>query len=1184
MENKENKVKSVRTTPEYFGSYLNMARHNVFLLINHLTKTFNYLPFQLLKDDSWISVVENNLLLNIFDSSKREFEDDRHKVYNYIIKRHHFPVIKYLGLSDDQLVDFDKVHNFLLLAFTELNNYRNEYTHYLSIDNHGNKLARKLDIDDKLKSNINDLFTHAPEISYLRKSETQTKEDYEHILSQYRLFDEHKMFTEQGLYFFINLFLERKYAIKLLKKIRGFKNETTPTFKGTLQAFTSYCIKIPDTRLGNEFPKHSLLMEMLSELNKCPKELFNHLTTQDKEKFEPKMDEERQNNVRLNSINYENIEDEDIESIVKELISLKRYEDRFPYFALRFIEDTNSFKQINFQITLGKLIIKRYDKTIIGISQDRRVLKTINAFGKLSDFIDKEDEVLSELKKELQDENIAFEQYAPHYNISGNKIGFKIFDKEVDRKQLPLVFENKKENPTIQNNPSGFISIHDLHKIILLNLVDSTIPAEGKIIDFIDNTNANILDIKILDEIKAMTQYDQESFTKKTMNDKKTLKLTSLGDEFIKNYLNLDKENFTNQLNQCSDQQKKDFAINKDVSTLLIKQTLIENHSKERYKILLKQRVKILQDNLPQDILVNQLPEKIKDYLLNISESNAEKKVHLKIRAILKDTELLLKDAKKEPQEGEIIKLGKYATYIARDILNMIIDKDVKQKVTQPYYNKIQNKISYFSINKEELIAILKELDIFDFNSGHVFLREFHITNSKGLKDFYKNYLEQKIKWINRKLFEKGKAGGYRLNNPSVKLPYSFTVIQKEAEAVDFEKWLNNKSMMPVNIPNSLFDQSANDILKVILKNTGTDFKETDTLSVLLRKICSKDTQPFYSYDRVYRDSNKEPITIKQLSGLQSKTIKAKYGSFAEANEKLIRFYQTKDRVVKLMCDFLLNEDQNLADEKGFLLKNIYPNSEISILNHPAKFKHSLKKEGKSTDILFNVIAEDSPEQIAQVENWKKLDIEHRKIWTDIQTREEQQAFLENCTPEERKLYNGQKGFQWKFKDYGRFRRFLKDKRLVGLSEYFEVKEIPFEFLEYQMMEYDRVRDKVFELVFMLEKAIFEKDPNGIINIEMQERSGKKKTFDQVEFKTYLRWLEEKQIYFSKDIIQWGRNKFSHSQFPKFENIQKITDEEIANFNYYKDVFAGKSNIDISIAEKIIKKFESEINRIVSTI
>lgn len=1184
MENKENNVKSVRTTPEYFGSYLNMARHNVFLLINHLTKTFNYLPFHLLKDDSCISVVENNLLLNIFDSSKREFEDDRHKVYNYIIKRHHFPVIKYLGLSDDQLVDFDKVHNFLLLAFTELNNYRNEYTHYLSIDNHGNKLARKLDIDEKLKSIINDLFTHAPEISYLRKSETQTKEDYEHILSQYRLFDEHKMFTEHGLYFFINLFLERKYAIKLLKKIRGFKNETTPTFKATLQAFTSYCIKIPDTRLGNEFPKHSLLMEMLSELNKCPKELFNHLTTQDKEKFEPKMDEERQNNVRLNSINYENIEDEDIESIVKELISLKRYEDRFPYFALRFIEETDAFEQIRFQITLGKLIIKRYDKTIIGNPQDRRVLKTINAFGKLSDFIDKEDEILSELKKELQDEDIAFEQYAPHYNTSGNKIGFKIFDSKSDRRQLPLVFQNKKENAAIQNNPSGFISIHDLHKIILSKLVDSTTTAEKKIIDFVNNTNSTILDMNMLDEIKAMVQYDPDSFTKKTMNDKKTLKLTSLGDEFIKNYLNLDKENFTNQLNQCSDQQKKDFAINKDVSTLLVKQTLIENHSKERYKILLKQRVKILQDNLPQDILVNQLPEKIKDYLLNISESNAEKKVHLKIRAILKDTELLLKDAKKEPEEGEIIKLGEYATYIARDILNMIIDKEVKQKVTQPYYNKIQNKISYFSINKEELIAIFKELNIFDLTRGHVFLREFHITNSNGIKDFYKNYLEQKIKWINEKLFEKGKAGGYRLKNPHAKLPYSFTVIRKDAEEFDFEKWLKNKNRMPVNIPNSLLDQSVNDKLKETLERTGTDYKETDTLSVLLRKIINKDTQPFYSYDRVYRDRDKEPITVKQLSGLQSKTIKAKYGSFAEANEKLIRFYQTKDRIVKLMCDFLINDDENLVDEKGFLLKNIYPSLEISILNHPAKFKHSLKKEGKSTDLLFTVIAEDNDKQITQIENWKKLDAQQRKTWTDLNTKEEQLAFLLNCSDEEKKIYHGQKGYQWKFKDYGRFRRFLKDKRIDGLATYFDTKEIPFEFLEYQIMEYDRIREKIFQLVFKLEKAIFEEDPEGIIKIEMEERFKKKKTFDQVEFKIFIRWLEEKKIHFSKDVVQWGRNKFSHSQFPKFENIQKITDEEIANFNYYKDVFAGKSNIDISIAEKIIKEFESEINRIVSTI
>jgi hypothetical protein len=386
---------------------------------------------------------------------------------------------------------------------------------------------------------------------------------------------------------------------------------------------------------------------------------------------------------------------------------------------------------------------------------------------------------------------------------------------------------------------------------------------------------------------------------------------------------------------------------------------------------------------------------------------------------------------------------------------------------------------------------------------------------------------------------------------------------------------------MPANIPNSLLDSLINSKLKEKLKKSGIDYKDSDTLSVLLRKIINKDTQPFYSYDRVYKNEDKELITIKQLIGLQSKTIKAKYGNFTEANEKLIRFYQTKDRILKLMCDLLIREDENIVNEERFLLKNIYPTSEISILNNPARFKHLLKKEGKSRDLFFTVVAEDTEKQIAEIENWKKLDTDQRKKWTDLKTKEQQQAFLENCTDEEKKIYHGQKGYQWKFKDYGRFRRFLKDKRLDGLSSYFETKEIPFDFLEYQIMEYDRIREKIFELIFKLEKAIFDKDPKGLINLELKERP---KDFNQVKFDIYIVWLENNNISFSKDLIKWGRNTFLHSQFPDlkdFGNIEKITDDQIDNFNYYKKALGGKAKINISIAQKIITKFEDEITQII---
>ncbi|WP_282786954.1 type VI-B CRISPR-associated RNA-guided ribonuclease Cas13b [Flavobacterium croceum] len=1183
METKKLNIKTIQDNPEYFGSYLNMARHNVFLLINHLHKTFKYLPFQELKNDQHIATIENNILLNIFDTSKKEFEDERQKVYNYLIKRHHLPIIKYIGKNEENdLIDFEEIHKFLVIAFKELNKLRNSYTHYLAIDNNKNVLKRKLDINHELKKNIEKLFKVAPYISYLRNFETQKQEDYSHLLSNYQLFKNEDILTEHGFYFFINLFIERKYAIKLLKKIRGFKNETTPAFKSTLQTFTSYCLKIPDTRLDNGFPKQTILMEILSELNKCPKELYNHLTQNDKEKFEPKIKEEQ----IINSDNYLDIDNESIDSLVKDLVSLKRYEDRFPNFALRFIDEANFFDRIRFQITIGKLVIKRYNKTIIGNQQDRRVIKIINAYGKLNDFIGKETEILNQLKKDLDDDTIVFEQFAPHYNTNNNKIAFKIFDTNSIKIQYPKVFENKKEIEALHNNPSGFISIHDLHKIVLASLLtqntkhSKNVATETIIIDFVNNTNATILDIDRLQSIKNDVQFEPENFTKRVFDEKKMRVRGSRKPQFVT------KQTEAKLLLKYKLHSQELYSLSRDEFKKIAKNNAIdlEVFNQIKYKYYLESRKKTLQSGLPKNILVNQLPQRVLNHLMNISETSTQTRIYLKIKAIKQENVNLLKTAKKELKDGQIIKLGEYAMYLCRDILNMIIDKDLKQKITQPYIKKIQNRLSYFSISKVELVAILKELQLFDKNKGHVFLEQSHISNSKGIKDFYIKYLEEKNSWLN---FFLNQLKDEHYNKQ--RIPYTYQGIINKYEDFNFTKWLSNKTKMPVNIPNSLLDNFVNTALKIKLKKQNIAYNNHDTLSVLIAKIMNKDTQPFYNYERVYKDKSKNSIHIKQINSLCNKTIKIEYNKFVEANEKRIRFYQTKDRVLKLMCNYLMKEDKTVGLENEILLKNIYPNSTTTILENPAFFKQKLRKNdmddtqmSKSNENLyFTIIAQDNLKQIEEIQKWNTLTPNEKLKWTSLKTKEEQQSFLQNCNAEEIKIYHGQKGYQWKFKDYGRFKRFVKDRRLNELSKYFEMNEIPFDILEYQIMEFDKIREKIFEHIFTLEKAIYEKDPQGLIKLEFKHRP---KEFNEVKFDVYLDWLSQNNLCFNKYIIKWGRNKFSHTEFPYFNTIPKITKKQIEDFDYFKNVYGGKEQLNISIAQKIIELFEKEITQIIEKI
>ena len=354
-----------------------MARHNVFLLINHLSITFKDLGFSKLKDDADIRK-SDHFLAKAFDKCGNVPDEIKSKIYNYLEKRQFLPIIKYFKQKNNdknEQINFQELSDFLKTAFIELDNLRNSYTHYLAVDKEGKDLSRKINIDNVIVEKIAELFKEAPKYSVLRHFDTQKEDDYEH-LDKYELFENKtNTFTHQGFFFFISLFLQKDEAYKFLKRFSGFKDETLPSFKATLKVFSAYSLKIPQIKVVNENLKQSLLVEMISELNKCPKELFEHLIDKDKKEFEPSLDEKSKTNIRLNSINYEEVENIDIQEELKKLSSKKRYGDRFYYFALRYLDETDVFENIRFQIQLGKLTFKKYDKKINGKIQNRNVNK-----------------------------------------------------------------------------------------------------------------------------------------------------------------------------------------------------------------------------------------------------------------------------------------------------------------------------------------------------------------------------------------------------------------------------------------------------------------------------------------------------------------------------------------------------------------------------------------------------------------------------------------------------------------------------------------------------------------------------------------------------------------------------------------------------------------------------------------
>ena len=544
-------IKNLKENPAYFGCYLNMARHNIFEICDFINEKYNFIlktNFKFTKnnngekDDSLIKDCSKNLILNLTDDT---LINETNGIYSLL--KTFLPIVKIFNEEDlifekkvinKKGLDIYELTTFLKEAFTLIDKYRNNFTHYLALDENKNEkqdeLRENLVVNISFKEKFEKLFAQSIEIvKYKNKKKLQDKytdENFKHINEYYKPFDDTYYFTEKGFYFFICLFLERDYAWLFLKQIKGFKNDSNLNYKATLEVYTAFAINLPKVKLGSIDINQSLILDMVNELCKCPLQIYNYLSDWNKKKFIPEISAVSQQNMIDNNIDLQEINDDDtIENEIKNMVHLKRTkENRFPYFVLRWIEVMGYLPNIKFQIRLGKVCLDSYLKENYGT---RKIFKEINAFGDLKDFIDIKSctnqqkidpiEYNNSIEQKIgiaeNEAHIYFEQYAPHYHIENNKIGFYFFDEMETKQKLPTLIEteNGKRKTIKLHQPTGFLSIHDLYKIGYILCENNSTNSnsgcnkiEGKIKSILNNNGVNKNPINneahILNKIKEM--------------------------------------------------------------------------------------------------------------------------------------------------------------------------------------------------------------------------------------------------------------------------------------------------------------------------------------------------------------------------------------------------------------------------------------------------------------------------------------------------------------------------------------------------------------------------------------------------------------------------------------------------------------------------------------------------------
>lgn len=443
--------KSLGKNKFIYGTYIEMAFHNFFVNMRHIyamvfgvdimdSARAKYVPKDTRFPD-WNEDFANESLVwtPMFKHLRKGVSDDDPNHSNpeniekarTLIERH-FPILKAATEYTQNNVAFRKFDHIEILkrlsqVFRVL---RNEYSHYqitlydnqIELYNNnenlvvgilgkaflgGKRVVKQRFAFDDNAMRCTEQYTYSRRNGGIEKHEIP---DFRYRLTQ----QGGKGLTVFGLVFLCSLFLEKRYSRILTDKI----NCIEPADRSVVnEIITVYRIRLHQEKLYVSKNTDALAFDILTELRRCPKELFDHLHPDVQQKFRITTDEEGSDDVLM-----------------------VRKQDRFVHLALKYIDDARLFNNIRFQVSLGKYFYRFYDKYCIDNANEPRVRslsKDLNGFGRISEIDQLRSECWGNIIRRFEDvhkntaeENPYVTDHHAQYVINGNRIAMRIFSDE----------------------------------------------------------------------------------------------------------------------------------------------------------------------------------------------------------------------------------------------------------------------------------------------------------------------------------------------------------------------------------------------------------------------------------------------------------------------------------------------------------------------------------------------------------------------------------------------------------------------------------------------------------------------------------------------------------------------------------------------------------------------------------
>jgi len=555
----------------------------------------------------------------------------------------------------------------------------------------------------------------------------------------------------------------------------------------------------------------------------------------------------------------------------------------------------------------------------------------------------------------------------------------------------------------------------------------------------------------------------------------------------------------------------------KELNRLFKNLKVDNNNYEEEYQ----KRKDIVQKKLQSEyggIQTDDIPDSWKDYLMGVRSFSLKEWQSQFIDKLIKEAEQIKDYYKKQfeyrknskEKNIKLIDTGKLSEILAKDMVKMMQNNDEKPNSSE--YVELQKTMAFWGIYKNSMTDTFKKAKLFE---NIPFLNE-KMVNNKGIYSYFQSYFEEKVTFL--KSLKNSEATLTQL--------YFLPKRNEKLEMEQLKKSIQNIEY-PFALPSDFFARKCIDYLNKNEKKQ--DGKVTQRLLAIYDKH-----QEFYDWKRTYelfdrwlddRKSKMLPREQKEISLEKRQEILNEIKSFIQSkNVAFIKGFQKveKDKIKKLRMQVLENEE--------------------------------LIRWEKVKDKLLFELAKTVLQQKAELKGLENLTL--NTVGPDKNVLNQFISFSLPYTTKKTKVDKTIVDPEMKIKDYGKFKRLLKDKRLDGFLGWVDVPEVKRADILKEWEEYEVNRVKVMEAVLDCEKtcAIIAKehfenlkiaDPNGI-----------------VQHRPYLEWMKNKG-YITENEINYMvilRNKFSHNQYPTKEEItiqikpnisvaKQLTDAAI---NYYE--------------------------------